>query len=167
MTTMIECACGRVLRVHEPTPGKRVRCPHCGSVLIIPERPTAAPEDTSLKGPVDGFDESVTSPSEPLKLQTPMWLLYFGLLTAAAIAWGAFATWKLQVRTVQMEESRMRAEDAVSAAKAVTDHAAGIRKEAENNIRKAIPTSEKSLRTRTLSISGMWSRSGSRTALSM
>ncbi|MGO8897598.1 MAG: hypothetical protein ACLQU5_04525 [Isosphaeraceae bacterium] len=136
-TIQIECPCGRLLRVGEQAMGKKARCPDCGAVLIIPQLPTPSSKATRLKGEVHGFDDAVTTSSKPLKIQTPAWLLYFGLLTAAAIAWGAFATWKLQMRTVQMEESRKRAEDAVSAAKAVMDHAEGIRKEAEAIMRQA------------------------------
>src|SRR5271157_4039533 len=140
-TIQVKCPCGRLLRVGEQAMGKKAPCPDCGSILMIPVRPTTAPEATKPKGKDETSYDADLPSSQPLKIQTPVWLLYFGLLTAAAIAWGAFATWKLQMRTVQMEESRKRAEDAVrdavSAAKAVTDHAEGIRKEAEAIIRQA------------------------------
>jgi len=130
MTIQVECPCGRLLRVGETVLGKRVRCPHCGSIVSIPERPTATPDGSSLKAEVDPYNAAVTTPSEPMKIRTPVWLLYFGVLTAASILWGTLATWKLQHRTAEMEEARKRAEDAVSAAKAVTDRAERIREDA-------------------------------------
>ncbi len=123
MTIQVECPCGRLLRVGEQALGKKARCPACGSVLIIPERPTAAPEAASLKGEFDGFDGAVTMSSKPIKIQTPAWLLYFGLLTAAAILWGTLATWKLRDRTAQMENALSRVDAAEKAAKAAVAQA--------------------------------------------
>jgi len=42
MTIDFACKCGKALRAQEDHAGKRVQCPHCGRVLLIP-----APADTS------------------------------------------------------------------------------------------------------------------------
>ncbi len=133
-TIQVKCPCGRLLRVGEQAMGKRVCCPACGSVHIIPERPTATPESTSLKGAVDGVDDAVKTPAEPLKIQTPVWLLYFGLLTAAAILWGTLATWMLRDRTAHMEDALRRVDAAEKAAKVSIEQAEAIKSQAIKDV---------------------------------
>jgi hypothetical protein len=70
MTTLIECPCGRVLRVREPTPGKRVRCPDCGTVLEIAEPPTPTPDrgrpEAADQEPAVRHQEPSASAEQPL-----------------------------------------------------------------------------------------------------
>jgi len=152
MTVQVECPCGRLLRVSDASLGKKARCPFCGAVLAIPGRSTPTPDRELTKDEADNLDVPAQAFSEPPNVQTPALLIYFGLLTAAAILWGtlatwklqghtaqmeeaqkraeAVATWKLQERTAQMEEAQKRAEAAERATKAITDQAEEIKKEA-------------------------------------
>ncbi len=130
MTIQVECPCGQLLRVGEQARGKKARCPACGSIIIIPKTPSAASKATSLNVDYDRFDDVVATSSKPIEIRTPAWLLYFGLLTAAAILWGTIATWKLQERTIEMMEAQKKAEAAESAAKGITQQAEEIKKEA-------------------------------------
>jgi DNA-directed RNA polymerase subunit RPC12/RpoP len=38
MAIKVACACGKKLSVKDEHAGKRVKCPACGSVLVIPKR---------------------------------------------------------------------------------------------------------------------------------
>src|SRR5262245_59610675 len=50
MPVMLSCACGRTLRVPDPAPGARVRCPACAAVLTVPT-PETGPRPGATGGP--------------------------------------------------------------------------------------------------------------------
>src|SRR6266436_2332449 len=53
MTILLSCECGKKLRAREEWRGTKVKCPACGTIMLIPENP---PPETRSRSP---------SPSKP------------------------------------------------------------------------------------------------------
>jgi hypothetical protein len=71
----VTCACGKELRAKAEHAGKRAKCPRCGQVLVIPQRPAAAPsaEDAAFQMFMSDTvaPEPARPPEEPLSQAAP------------------------------------------------------------------------------------------------
>src|ERR1700694_2680092 len=72
MAIEFTCGCGRKLRVKDTFAGKRARCPHCGSVSLVPDvaggKAATTPSDPHLRdqGPTALMTNQVPArPTEP------------------------------------------------------------------------------------------------------
>jgi DNA-directed RNA polymerase subunit RPC12/RpoP len=84
MPIVVHCAnCGKNLRVRDEQAGKRGKCPHCGSKIVVPAAALAIPVDQPLPEPAVPAEEEQTpaslavpllSPATPLGLTWP-WLV--------------------------------------------------------------------------------------------
>jgi DNA-directed RNA polymerase subunit RPC12/RpoP len=62
MAIKVACACGKKLSVKDEHAGKRVKCPACGSVLVIPKRKRLPKERAPKSGDVC---PNCSAPMEP------------------------------------------------------------------------------------------------------
>ena len=127
MKIQFACECGRRISTSDSMAGRKSRCPACGAVLVVPNPESAPPKLTAAQW-TDVPRADAPALSDPPKIHTPVWLLYLGVLTTAAIIWGTLATIKLQERTRQMNEAIRRADTAESASKVSLERAEAIRR---------------------------------------
>ena len=64
MSQIVTCACGQRFRAEDHLTGKRVKCPKCGGVLVVPQR---AAEKEQAPGFSDWFDEALADAKKSAK----------------------------------------------------------------------------------------------------
>jgi hypothetical protein len=69
MPIPFRCACGRSLRVKDELAGRKVKCPECGGVLIVP-RPAPEEEEQGLLPLEDAPEEKESRPDPDEMVQT-------------------------------------------------------------------------------------------------
>lgn len=133
MAIHFSCSCGRKLRTDDALAGTRAKCPGCSATVEVPALPPTPwlDVDFHLHPDETPADETLaTPPPVPPTLRTPAWLLYLGILTLAAIAWGMMATLKLRERSRQVAEAQAQALSAEKASQESIARAETIKRQA-------------------------------------
>jgi hypothetical protein len=66
MSLVVKCSCGKSLQAKEEHAGKRVRCPACGTILMLPA-PAARADDPLDLGDLDLSNPALAGPTLPAK----------------------------------------------------------------------------------------------------
>jgi hypothetical protein len=49
MPITLDCDCGRTLKLRDELAGRRIKCPHCGTIHVVPNPPAESAEDAAFK----------------------------------------------------------------------------------------------------------------------